>query len=106
MITRDEAKDYIKSYPEGYFKPAKNYNRERQSGFICPLCGNGYGVDETGIVKYDDRYHYKCRKCGACGDIIDFIGLKFELKNFEEKLDKAIEIYGLSVSAGLRLKKQ
>jgi replicative DNA helicase len=93
-MTEEDAKEYIKSHPEIYFKKAE------KSGYVCtnPDCKNGSGKDGTGINLIPDVDDiYKCHVCGAYGDIFKFIGLEYGLTNYNAKLQKAFDIYGLIV---------
>lgn len=88
-MNQEEAKRYINEHPERFFSKAK------KSGYICPICGNGSGKHGTGITKTKDG-HYKCfGTCGSYGDVLDFIGLKYGLSNFNDKLRRACELYGI-----------
>lgn len=70
-LTMAAARDYINTHPEHYLK------RDRSGkGFICPLCNNGSGSDGDGLrlnKKDGSGTHYKCFKCGAYGDVVEFI---------------------------------
>lgn len=66
----------------------------KKSGYICPFCNNGSGADGTGITKDPKTNSYHCFKCGFHGDILDLIGVKFNLNTVSEQLVKAREIYG------------
>jgi hypothetical protein len=48
--------------------------------------------------------YYKCFSCGAEGDIFEFIGLEYGLKNFKEQMDKAIELYRITIDKGNKIK--
>lgn len=67
-MTREEAKQEVKSRYAEYLRPAK-----KRGTFICPLCNNGTGSDGDGmsIDPRGDRQHLKCFKCGFYGDIIE-----------------------------------
>ena len=91
-MTRDEAKEYIKSKATQYLKPAK------KAGYICPICGSGGGPKGTGITS-KDNIHFTCWGKGTCfsnADIIDIIGLEYGL-NDKEKFDKAYELFGVTI---------
>jgi replicative DNA helicase len=91
-MTKEEAIEYIKSYPDGYFEKA------RRAGYICPLCQNGTGSSGTGLEENpNNKGHYKCFKCDESGDVLHFIGKEYGLNNFPEILDKAFSIYGIIV---------
>ena len=70
--------------------------KARKRGWICPECHNGEGKDGDGIVLNKKTSSYKCFRCGFNGDIFDLIGKTFNLSDFQDQLDKAIEIYGLT----------
>ena len=70
--------------------------KARKRGWICPECHNGEGKDGDGIVLNKKTSTYKCFRCGFNGDILDLIGKTFNLPDFKDQLDKAVEIYGLT----------
>lgn len=65
-MTRDRAKQEIKSRYAEYLRPAKKHGT-----YICPLCGNGTGSTGDGITVKTGTTHLKCFKCGFGGDLID-----------------------------------
>lgn len=69
-MTRDEAKQEIRSRYAEYLKPAK-----KRGTYICPLpgCGNGTGSTGDGLAvdPHGDGLHFKCYKCGFYGDLIE-----------------------------------
>lgn len=65
-MTRDQAKQEIKSRYAEYLRPAKKHGT-----YICPLCGNGTGSTGDGITVKPGTTHLKCFKCGFGGDLID-----------------------------------
>lgn len=65
-MTRDQAKQEIKSRYADYLRPAKKHGT-----YICPLCGNGTGSTGDGITVKPGTTHLKCFKCGFGGDLID-----------------------------------
>lgn len=65
-MTRDQAKQEIKSRYAEYLRPAKKHGT-----YICPLCGNGTGSTGDGITVKTGKTHLKCFKCGFGGDLID-----------------------------------
>ena len=67
-MTRDEAKQEIRSRYAEYLKPAK-----KRGTYICPLCDNGTGSTGDGLAvdPHGDRLHFKCYKCGFYGDLIE-----------------------------------
>lgn len=91
-MDRNDAVAYIKSQaPDAFLQKA------RKRGYICPACYNGTGKDGDGIVKNPKTGKYKCFKCGIGGDILDLIGVEFGLSEFNDQLQKAAEIYGITV---------
>ena len=65
-MTRDQAKQEIKSRYAEYLRPAK-----KRGTYICPLCGNGTGSTGDGITVKPGTTHLKCFKCSFGGDLID-----------------------------------
>ena len=73
-------------------------NKARKRGWICPICHNGEGRDGDGIVlNKKTQGSYKCFKCGFSGDIFDLIGEAFGLSGFNERLEKAAELYHVTI---------
>ena len=90
-MNREEARKYIKSQDPGAF-----LEEAKETGFICPECGNGSGKKGTGIELYKgNRYH--CFSCGFHGDVLDLIGIKFHIEDYNGKLKKGAEIYGITI---------
>jgi replicative DNA helicase len=99
-MTKEEAKEYINSNPEIYFKRAKK-------GYICPICQNGTRSSGTGIEENPkNKGHFKCFKCDESGDVLHFIGKEYGLNSFPEILEKAYSIYGISVEDGKYKRKE
>lgn len=92
-MDKEEARQFIISRTNEYLKPDKS-----KKGRICPICGSGSGKNGTGITT-KDNIHYTCwaGKCFKHSDIIDIIGLKYGLRNYDEKLKKAAEIFGITI---------
>ena len=70
----------------------------RNSGYVCPKCGNGTGEDGTGI-EFDlvnDGYKGYCHKCYGHFDVFDLIALKYHYSKtqFPDIFRKAEEIFG------------
>ena len=69
-MTRDEAKQEIRSRYAEYLKPAK-----KRGTYICPVpgCNNGTGSTGDGLAvdPHGDGLHLKCFKCGFYGDLIE-----------------------------------
>jgi replicative DNA helicase len=100
-MTKEEAKKHIITNPDIYFKPA------RKTGYVCPLCHNGTGKNGTGIEENKkNKWHYKCFVCGESGDALHFIGKEYGLVNFQEILEKAYDIYGITIDDGKYKKKE
>ena len=98
MMTRAEALDYINNNPEG-----AGWTRDKSGkGWICPLCGNGGGNDGDGLrlnPKSKSKHaHYKCFRCNASGDVMDFIAQEYSLQaGGAEAFSKAYELYGIEI---------
>lgn len=80
--------DRINAAPGVFFTPAK------KKGYICPICNNGSGEDGTGLAYNKRTGKYKCFKCNAYGDVVDFIALAYGITpGTREAFQKAKEIY-------------
>lgn len=81
MATREAVRQYVKSQAKLYLQLDKS-----KKGYICPICGSGTGKNGTGITTKDE-IHFTCwAGCFANADIIDIIGQKYGLTNYNEKL--------------------
>lgn len=91
-MNREQARQFITENPERYLEPDKS-----GKGYICPVCGSGGGKNGTGITT-KDGVHFTCwAGCYTNSDIIDIIGLQYNLTDYSEKLSKAAEIYGITI---------
>lgn len=86
-MTKNEQNEIIRHQKPFFLEKAK------RSGYICPVCGNGEGMDGDGIALNKDGVHYKCFKCGFYGDVIDLIGEKYAINDDRERFKKARELY-------------
>ncbi|MDD6488336.1 MAG: DnaB-like helicase C-terminal domain-containing protein [Clostridia bacterium] len=93
MERKDAIEEINNRTPDVFLTKAK------KRGWICPVCHNGDGKDGDGIVKNPKTGKYKCFKCNWGGDIIDLIGIRYNLSAFNDKLQKATEIYGISIES-------
>ena len=92
-MTRDEAKRYIIENPTDYLTPDKT-----GKGYICPICGSGSGNNGTGITTKDGK-HFTCwAGCFRNSDIIDIIGLEYNITDTKEKFKKAYEVYNIQLA--------
>lgn len=92
-MNREEARKYIVEHPEIYMTRDKS-----KKGFICPICGSGSGKNGTGITENPKNpFHFTCwnAECKAQGDVLEFIGKKYGLTNYNDILRKGCEIYGI-----------
>ena len=94
-MDRKEASDYIRNNPTQYLRPAK-----KRGTYICPICNNGTGATGDGITT-KDGVHFSCWKCHEIknADILDIIGLEYGLSEYPDKLNKAMELYGIDQEA-------
>lgn len=91
-MTRDEARTFIQS------NAAQILQRDKSGkGYLCPICGSGKGKNGTGITSRDG-IHFTCwAGCFSNSDIIDIIGLQHGLGDYTEKLEKACDIFRVSL---------
>lgn len=92
-MTREEAQDYIREHSTEYFTRDKS-----GKGYICPICGSGSGRKGTGITENPkSRGHFTCwAGCFSNADIFEIIGQKENLTDFNDILNRACEIFGVS----------
>jgi replicative DNA helicase len=99
-VTRNEAKEYIKNNYRFYFEQhLSNYEKSKKSYPLCPKCNE----HELQTDPKKEGY-YRCFKCGAYGDVFDYIGLEYSLSNFNDKFNKAIKLYGIIVDKESKIK--
>ena len=94
-MNREEARQYIIDRATDYLKRDKS-----KKGFICPICGSGGGHNGTGITT-KDKVHYTCwAGCFSNSDIIDIIGMENGLTDYKDKLQRAAEIFNITIESG------
>lgn len=93
-MNREEAKQYIQEKAADYLQPDNS-----KKGFICPICGSGSGKNGTGITT-KDKIHFTCwAGCFTNEDIIDIIGREHQLTDYNTKLQKAAEVFGITIES-------
>lgn len=93
-MTRDEAKQIILRD-----LPARELERDKsKKGYICPICGSGSGSKGTGITENKKApYHFTCwAGCFTNTDIIEIVGLKYGLTEYNDMLEKSCELCGIN----------
>lgn len=99
---RREAKEFIVSNP-ARFLSLDNQSKAhpyRAPSYVCPVCGSGTGKHGTGITS-KDGIHFTCwsNSCFRHADVIDIIGLKYGLNDYNSKLERACIEYGLDYNS-------
>lgn len=85
-----EANYYIVGHASEYLQRDKS-----GKGYICPICGSGSGRHGTGITTRDG-VHFTCwRGCYVSKNLVDIIGIKYGVKDWKAKVEKASEEYGI-----------
>ena len=86
-MDRNEARNAVNSSAAQYLQ------RDRSGkGYVCPVCGSGGGKSGTGITSKDGT-HFTCwAGCFTNSDLLDIIGIQYNLDTFPEKLSKACEL--------------
>lgn len=93
-MNREQAKAEIKARYAEYLEQDKS-----KKGYICPICGSGSGKNGTGITT-KDGIHFTCwAGCFTHSDIIDIIGKKYKLTDYNDKLQKAADIFNIIIDA-------
>lgn len=86
-MNRNQLKEQLKTRAKDYLKPDRS-----KKGYICPICSSGTGKHGTGITT-KDGVHFTCwRGCFTSADIIDIIGLEYNISDYNDKLLKAAQI--------------
>lgn len=95
-MNREEARQYILARATDYLQK-DNSGR----GYLCPICGSGSGSHGTGITSKDGNKHFTCwAGCFTNSDIIDIIGLQYHLTDYNEKLQKAADLFHITIESG------
>ena len=91
-MNREEVRQYIINHSTEYLKQDRT-----GKGWICPLCESGSRKSGTGITT-KDGVHFTCwHGCFTNSDIIDIIGKQYGLTDYNQKLQKAAEAFGVSI---------
>jgi replicative DNA helicase len=92
-MNREEARQYITTRATEYL--SRDNSRK---GYLCPICKSGSGRDGTGLTT-KDGVHFTCwgGGCFTNSDIIDIIGLEYQLTGYNEKLQKAAELFHITI---------
>lgn len=89
---RELLKGYLRSYVESITEKSKGANM-----YKCPLCGSGNGTHGTGAFSIRDNTSWKCFSCGEGGDIFDLIGKVENLPDYNDQLQRAGELFGITI---------
>ena len=94
-MNREEARQYIIDRSTDYLRPDRS-----KKGYICPICGSGSGNKGTGITT-KDKVHFTCwAGCFTNSDIIDIIGQENGLTDYNDKLQKAADVFNITIERG------
>lgn len=94
-MNKEEARQYIRDRATDYLKPDRS-----KKGYICPICGSGEGKNGTGITT-KDKIHFSCWSgCFINADIIDIIGQENGLTDYNDKLQKAADVFKITIERG------
>ena len=93
-MNREEARSYILEHAKDYLKPDKS-----GKGYMCPICGSGGGAHGTGITENPkSRGHFTCwAGCFENADILDIIGVKYCIDDYNGRLQRACEEFGIFI---------
>ena len=94
-MDREQARQYIVTRAKDYLK--QDHSRK---GYECPICGSGSGKNGTGLTT-KDGIHFTCwAGCFSNSDIIDIIGLENGLTAYNDKLQRAAELFNITIERG------
>ena len=104
-MTRDQAREELKSrlteYVQSITKPSSG-----EDMYNCPLCGSGEGKHKTGAFSvYDNGQKWKCFSCGNGGDLFELIGQTEHIGDFKNRMDRAAEIFHITLDSNDEYKK-
>lgn len=94
----NDAKQYTTETLNKILEPdgtAKSKPGSRYAGWICPKCSSGSGKNGTGLTVKDDLI--TCWSCNLQGDILNIIGIKYNLTDKMAIAKQAAELIGLNL---------
>ena len=101
-MTKMKIFDEIKKISPQELKNAGVIRPARESGYICPYCGNGTGKDGDGLSVTEQAWGYNYHCFGKCGGknytAVDLIKEHYGLRDMGEVAAKAKEEFNLSDS--------
>lgn len=102
-MREDTAKEYLKEQLQNY--TAQHLERSKgRNMYVCPFCGSGTGKNKTGAFCIEGD-HFKCFSCNQAGDIFDLIGQVEHLDSYGERIQRAAELYNVTIDAPVKPKK-
>lgn len=91
MQELETLKPYLKDYVESITEKSRN------GAYICPICGSGTGKNRSGAFSITpDGQAWKCFSCNNGGDLFNLIGLKENIPEFKDQLDRAKQLFNVS----------
>lgn len=94
-MKRDEAKEYLKEKLGDYLESTGRSTKQNIN------CINPEHEDRNPSMSYDaKRNKLKCFACEVDYDLFDVIGIDYDLKDFNAKLNQACELYGIELEGG------
>lgn len=106
-MDRETAKEEVKSREPDFLERAKKKVNGRYS-YICPGCGNGSGVNGTGIAldPHAKTLRYKCFVCGLNEDTIGLWKHHTGITDDKEAFNTLYEHYGIMLDSPTEYQKQ
>ena len=102
FLSREEAKEYMRTHVTEYLKPDRASERSGiVKGYVCPICGSGTHDKGTGITT-KDGIHFTCwAGCFSHSDIIDIIGQKngIDENDHAQKFEEAAREFGIEIES-------
>jgi Replicative DNA helicase len=96
-MTRDEAKEAVKEKLEDYLR-GKGINPRKAFS-----CLNPQHADNNPSMSFDRKHNrVRCFSCGASYDVLDLIGIDYNLTENRDIFAKAYELYGIQIDGGER----
>lgn len=95
-MRREEAREALKGYLADYM--ARALEPSKSGLYCCPFCGSGTGEHGTGAFSIlPDNKAFFCHACERRGDIFDLIGEIENIHDYNGKLERAAELYGITI---------
>lgn len=96
IVQESELLEMRKNLPK-IVEATTSRDKRTRDKYVCPFCGSGKqsGHGHDGALKiYSDTNKFYCFSCHASGNVFDYVGLLYGLRNFQDQIGKVREMTG------------